>query len=263
LAAQHFWLSKPFPGGGRLLINQSYPYGNDLDGRLLLHNGVDAVEPGGTPLLAVADGTIIVAQDDWAELFGWRCNWYGHLVVLALDQTWLGQPIFVLYGHVLEIKVEEGQRVTRGEQLAEVGSGGAASVPHLHIEVRVGSNEFGATRNPMLWLDPASRGVIAGRLIDPTGRPWQGVGLSLIGHSEEASSGNTWSYLSDPLNTATVHPDESLAENFLFADVKPGEYEVYTKVQGVEYRAAVMVIPGEVSTVEIVTDASSTPTPTP
>ncbi len=168
------------PGGGRTLINQRFPYGWDENGRLLLHNGVDIAEELGTPVLAVADGTVVVAQEDLNAWYGWRCDWYGHLVVLELDQQWQDQPVYALYGHVLNIKVEAGQRVVRGEPLAEVGFGGAATNPHLHFELRVGENQFGATRNPMLWIEPGStRGVIVGRLIDPEGRPWQGVPLAL------------------------------------------------------------------------------------
>jgi hypothetical protein len=257
-----FWLAKPLPGGGRFLINHSFPYGYDLNGRLLLHNGVDSSEPLGTPLLAVGDGVVIVAQDDMNEWFGWRCDWYGHLVIIELDQTFQGQPLYALYGHVLNINVAAGQRVRAGEQVAEVGFGGAATAPHLHFELRVGTNEFSSTLNPMLWLNPGeTRGVIAGRLLDPEGRPWHGVGLSLIGQSEDASSGNTWSYLDDPLHY--INSDPGYAENFVFADVKPGEYEVYTEVQGVVYRVPVQVAAGAISSVEIVTEPYKTPTATP
>lgn len=262
VAEPHFWLAKPIPGGGRYLINQTFPYGYDQNGRLLIHTGVDAAQGLGTPVLAAAAGTVVVAQADDEELYGWRCDWYGHLVVIELDERWLGEPVYALYGHVLNINVEVGQRVYRGKQVAEVGFGGAATVAHLHFEVRVGTNEFGSTRNPMLWIDPGeTRGVIVGRLLDPQGRPWQGVALSLIGGSEELENRNTWSYLGDPDDL--INPDEGWAENFLFSDVRPGNYEVYTRVQGVEYRIPVSVTEGGVSTIEIITEAYKTPTPTP
>jgi murein DD-endopeptidase MepM/ murein hydrolase activator NlpD len=259
--ATHWWLSKPLPGSGRLLINQSFPYGWDGGGRYLLHNGVDTAEELGTPVLAAADGTVVVARADETELFGWRCDWYGQLVVIELDEQWQGQPVYTLYGHVLNIIVQEGERVTRGQPLAEVGIGGVATVPHLHFEVRVGENRFDSTRNPMLWIRPAeTRGVIAGRIVDPEGRPWQGVTLTLINTSGEQGLTNTWSYLDDPQHL--INPDEGLAENFVFADVLPGDYDVYTKLQGVEYRVPVMVLPGEIVLVEIVTEPYKTPMPT-
>ncbi|WP_420642848.1 peptidoglycan DD-metalloendopeptidase family protein [Candidatus Leptofilum sp.] len=258
----HFDFIKPVPGGGRTIINKTFPYGSDGNGRYLLHNGIDIAGELGMPVLAVADGTVVVSQSDEQALYGWRCNWYGQLVVLELDQTWQDQPIYVLYGHVLGLAVDVGQRVEQGQPIAEVGVGGAAIVPHLHLEVRVGTNEFGSTRNPMLWIHPGpTRGVVAGRLIDPQGRPWQGITVTLIDASEdEPQFINTYSYQGDPQNL--INPDELLAENFLFADVKPGEYTLYVKLQGVEYRQSVEVVAGELTTVEMVTEPYKTPTPT-
>lgn len=253
VAQTHFWLSKPLPGAGRTLINQRFPYGWDENGRLLLHNGVDMAEDLGTPVLAVGDGTIVVAQADMNAWYGWRCDWYGHLVVLELDEKWQDQPIYALYGHVLNLNVEVGQRVKRGDQVAEVGYGGAATHPHLHFEVRIGENEFGATRNPMLWLDPGpTRGVIAGRLVDPEGRPWQGVPLALVSKNGDGERYATWSYLGDPQSLS--NPDEGWSENFVFSDIKPGDYDVYTSIQGVDYQQAVTVTTGQVVTLEIETE---------
>jgi murein DD-endopeptidase MepM/ murein hydrolase activator NlpD len=260
LAGPHFWMARPFADGGLVPINQRFPYGWDDNGRLLLHNGVDTAEDLGTPVLAVADGTVVVAQGDAAAWYGWRCDWYGHLVVLELDQRWNDQPVYALYGHILNLVVEPGQRVTRGQPLAEVGIGGAATSPHLHFEVRVGENEFGATRNPMLWLEPGpARGVIAGRLIDPEGRPWQGVPLALVSEETNAVAHSTWSYLGDPQGIANA--DEGWAENFVFADVLPGIYRIVTEIQDVVYEVPVFVNIGEVAVVALETEAYKTPTP--
>ncbi|MFQ5436422.1 MAG: M23 family metallopeptidase, partial [Anaerolineae bacterium] len=253
LSFDHFWLAKPLPGGGRFLTNLNYPYGYDGGGSYLLHNGVDAAEKLGTPVLAAASGTVILARSDVNELQGWRCDWYHNLVVIQLDETWAGRPLFILYGHVLNVNVEEGQRVQAGEPVAEVGIGGAAVVPHLHTEVRWGENTFGSTVNPYLWISPGStRGVIAGRLVDENGRPWQGVGLSIAGVSENTNELlNTWTYLADPAGRVTVQPDPGWAENFVFADLKPGEYVIYTKVRDIEYRVPITVTAGRVTPVEI------------
>jgi murein DD-endopeptidase MepM/ murein hydrolase activator NlpD len=260
IAGPHFWLSKPLPGAGRTLINQRFPYGWDENGRLLLHNGVDIAEDLGTPVLAVADGTVIVAQSDLNSWYGWRCDWYGHLVVIELDQKWLDQPVFVLYGHILNLKVEAGDRVVREQPLAEIGIGGAATNPHLHLEVRIGENEFSATRNPMLWIDPGpTRGVIVGRLVDPQGRPWQGVPLALVDREGTEGNASTWSYLGDPQQL--MNPDEGWAENFVFSDIQPGEYDIYTSIQGFDYRQPVTVKAGEVVVVEIETKPLVVETP--
>jgi murein DD-endopeptidase MepM/ murein hydrolase activator NlpD len=245
-------LSLPLLMAGQPRLNDQYPYGYDGGGRYLLHNGLDFVEPRGTPLLAVADGTVVVAQADAGERFGWRCDWYGHLVVLELDERWQDETIYVLYGHVLNIVVEAGQRVQRGDILADLGVGGATIGAHLHLEVRLGRNEFGATRNPYLWLEPpAGRGVIAGRLLDGAGRPWQGVHITAAGEGENGISRATWSYLVDPL--PLVNPDDILAENFVLPDLPPGSYRLTATIQGVAYTASVAVSAGQIATVEIVT----------
>ncbi|MBK8988915.1 MAG: M23 family metallopeptidase [Chloroflexi bacterium] len=247
----HFWLAKPLPGGGRFLINNNFPYGSDGSGRYLLHNGVDSAEDKGTPVLAAADGLVVYAGPDADILFGWRCDWYGHLVVIQHDFTWLDQPVYTLYGHVLGIVVETGQRVYQGQPVAEIGVGGAATHAHLHFEVRIGENAFGATRNPMLWLDPGgTRGVLAGRLVDENGRPWQGVTITLIdGRGEEVQFLHTWSYLDDPDHL--INPDEGYAENFVFADLLPGFYELFVKVREVEYRQRVEISAGALRLVEM------------
>ncbi len=250
----HFWLGRPLPGSERFNLNQWLPYGWDAY-RYLLHNGTDIAEPQGTPLLAAADGLVVTAGEDVSELYGWRCNWYGHLVVVQLDELWQGQPVYYLYGHVQNIIVTVGQRVTKGEPVAEIGLGGAALLPHLHLEVRIGSNEFGSTRNPLLWyiLDE-TRGVIAGRLVDPNGRPWQGIVIEAVGRSEGIGEevARTWSYLGDPQNL--MNPDEQYAENFVLSDLLPGVYELLVTVQGTQYRAEVEVFAAAVSTITLTTE---------
>jgi len=243
-------LLDPLPAAER---NAGYPYGSDGSGRYLLHNGLDMADEAGALAVAVADGRVIVARDDLDELFGWRCDWYGQLVILLLDETWQGQPVYVLYGHISDVHVSEGQQVRRGDPIARKGTAGAAVVAHLHLEVRVGANAFGATRNPLLWLaPPAGHGVIAGRLVDDDGRAWQGVTVTLIDATGEMPFVNTWSYLDDPQRL--IRPDPALGENFVFGPIPAGPYDVYTSVGGREYRQTVEVREGELSLLEIVTE---------
>jgi len=252
-------LANPLPNAGR---NSGYPYGSDGSGRYLLHNGLDMADENRDLAVAPADGEVIVARDDIDEMFGWRCDWYGQLVVLRLDETQNGQPVYVLFGHVQDVQVTEGQRVARGEPVARQGTAGVATVAHLHLEVRVGANTFGATRNPLLWLEPWSgSGVIAGRLVDPDGHAWEGVTVTLIDNAAGASYLNTWTYLDDPDHL--IRPDPALAENFVFGPVAEGNYDVFVQLQGETYRQTVEVRAGELTTVTIITAPYRTPTPTP
>ena len=261
----HLWLSRPVAENAELeSFNKDFPYGWD-GGRqqlLLLHNGLDISRDLGTPVLAAGSGTVVVAQQDLEEMFGWRCDWYGSLVVIQHDETWLDQPIFTLYGHVLNINVEVGQRVETGEQIAEVGVGGAAKVRHLHFEVRVGENTFYHTRNPLIWLESTpGRTTLIGRLVSPSGFPWQGVPIIAVPRSNDIEQRRSWTYLGDPDNIAI--PDEHYAENFVIGDMEPGDYTLFTTVQGVDYNIPISIWPDQVNTIEIVTEPYKTPTPGP
>lgn len=262
--APHFWLANPLDvNTERYELNRAYPYGYDggTPGELLLHNGLDQSDELGTPVRAAADGVVVFARSDAQELHGWRCNWYGQFVVILHDRQWQGRPIYTLYGHVLNIAVREGQRVRRGQPIAEVGFGGAAPVRHLHLEVRVGDNSFFTTRNPHLWLAPQpGRGVLAGRLVDPAGRPWQGVAVNATPLDPDTPAVMTWSYLGDPLNI--IQPDDALAENFVFGELPAGDYTLVVALQGELYRETVTVVAGGLTTVSIVTAPFKTPTPT-
>ena len=82
------------------------------------HYGVDMAAPVGTPIYAPADGTVSLADDDL----------YFEGAMVLLDH---GQGLISMYLHTDTILVEPGQRVTRGEQIATVGSKGRSTGPHL------------------------------------------------------------------------------------------------------------------------------------
>jgi murein DD-endopeptidase MepM/ murein hydrolase activator NlpD len=76
----------------------------------------------GTPVLAVADGTVVVAKDMFFE---------GNAVFI--DH---GDGLISMYFHLSEIKVQAGQEVKKGHTLGRVGSTGRATGPHLFFGVR-------------------------------------------------------------------------------------------------------------------------------
>ncbi len=88
-----------------------------------MHNGLDFSATQGTPIYATGDG--IVKNAD----FG---NGFGNNVVINH-----GYGYETLYGHMVRIKVRQGQRVKRGEVIGWVGSTGASTGPHCHYEVHI------------------------------------------------------------------------------------------------------------------------------
>jgi murein DD-endopeptidase MepM/ murein hydrolase activator NlpD len=99
-----------------------------------MHEGIDIAVSSGTPVVAAAAGTVIVA--------GWMGG-YGNLVVV--DH---GGGISTAYGHNTSVTVGVGQQVAQGQLIAYSGNTGHSTGPHVHFEVRIN----GAAVDPMGYL---------------------------------------------------------------------------------------------------------------
>jgi murein DD-endopeptidase MepM/ murein hydrolase activator NlpD len=107
-----------WPAEGRI----TSPYGLRLsDSRPAVHRGVDIAMPTGTPVHAMARGTVHFA----GELRG-----YGLTVILEHRAS-----VRSLYAHLSDIQVTTGERVRAGQPIALSGMSGNASGPHLHFEI--------------------------------------------------------------------------------------------------------------------------------
>lgn len=98
-----------------------------------IHIGID-ITGGGinkTPIYAVADGEVITAKEHSS---------YGNYIII--DH---GSGITTLYAHCNKLYVKKGDVVKAGDQIAEVGTTGQSTGPHLHFEIRVA----GKTVNPL------------------------------------------------------------------------------------------------------------------
>jgi len=92
------------------------------NGRDHSHKGIDIAAPTGTPIYACGEGTVTKA--------GWS-NGYGYLVVISH-----GNGVETYYGHCSKLFVTTGQKVSSGAKIANVGSTGRSTGPHLHLEIR-------------------------------------------------------------------------------------------------------------------------------
>ncbi|WP_170325268.1 DUF5930 domain-containing protein [Ruegeria arenilitoris] len=102
-----------------------------------MHNGVDFAGAQGTDIFATADGVVTHA--------GWQSG-FGRLVKIRH-----AFGIETLYAHNTKIRVKVGQRVSRGDHIADMGSTGRSTGTHLHYEVRVN----GKPVNPMTYIKAA------------------------------------------------------------------------------------------------------------
>ncbi|MCK5923447.1 MAG: M23 family metallopeptidase, partial [Methylococcales bacterium] len=216
----HCWLMRPLPSGSRNYDLDWYPYGSDVFIPALapyrIHHGLDFPNDAGTPIVAVANGTVVWAGARPSPRNG--VNYYGNTIIIKHDWQWLGQDVYTLYAHTLEMFVTTGDRVQAGELIAGVGASGEVSGSHLHLEVRIGTNSYADVRNPLLWLAPYEGwGTLAGRFVDKTGRLIQGAEISLYAVEGNAGIRRTRTYFGSAINS-----DEVWQENFVLADVVPG-----------------------------------------
>ncbi|HVU10730.1 MAG TPA: peptidoglycan DD-metalloendopeptidase family protein [Phototrophicaceae bacterium] len=219
--SEHFIFDWPIPLRGPYTLNRVYPYGGTDNNQLQVHHGVDLVNPLGTPIHAAADGTVFYAGNDFNILFGAFNNYYGNLVVIQHNFTTTdGQPIYTLYGHMSQVEVQAGQIVHDGDEIGLVGATGIALGPHVHFEVRIGNPyDFGATRNPELWLRPLNNtGVLAGRVTDANGNLVYNISLSVQSRSLAQKA---YTY-----GDSSVNSDPVLGENFTLGNLPEDDYVV-------------------------------------
>ena len=105
-----------------------------LTGQRARHEGLDFAAPRGTPILAAGPGVVIVAG---------RHPAYGNQV--DIDH---GDGLVTRYAHARKLFVKVGDIVHQGDKIAEVGSTGRSTGPHLHFEVRID----GVPHDPMKFL---------------------------------------------------------------------------------------------------------------
>lgn len=94
-----------------------------LNGRSALHTGLDFPSEPGTAILAAAGGVVVMQEYHPA---------YGNMV--EVDH---GNELLTRYAHASRVLVKKGDLVKRGQKIAEVGSTGRSTGPHLHFEMLV------------------------------------------------------------------------------------------------------------------------------
>lgn len=115
----------PCPGYKRI----SDEYGNRMHpilGVQKFHNGLDMAAPGGTAILAAYDGDVVGAAYN---------NSMGNYIMI--DH---GSGLYTIYMHCSALYVSKGQSVTKGQNIAAVGSTGRSTGNHLHFSVRLNGN---------------------------------------------------------------------------------------------------------------------------
>jgi len=130
IAAQKMPFGMPVKSNFRFTSGFGYRWGR-------MHNGADFAAPIGTPVYAPADG--VVTHAAWS-------SGYGRLIKIQHEFG-----IETRYAHLSRMRVQKGQRVSRGEKIGDIGNSGRSTGPHLHYEVRAGGKPI----NPMIYIKAA------------------------------------------------------------------------------------------------------------
>ena len=129
---RHLPSIRPVDGGW---LSSGYGLRHDpFTGRSRFHRGIDFSVPTGTPVRATADGVVVRIRRD-----------RGLGKMIRIDH---GNGLTTTYAHLSRWLVRKGDRVRRGQVIAESGNTGRSTAPHLHYEVRV----QGRNVNPLPYV---------------------------------------------------------------------------------------------------------------
>ena len=110
---------KPIDG----TISSSYGLRENATGRVPKnHTGIDIAAVTGTKIKAATDGEVVMVSEEGD---------YGKHIKMQIGE------VSVIYAHCNNIYVKEGDKITQGQEIAEVGSTGNSTGPHLHFEIRI------------------------------------------------------------------------------------------------------------------------------
>jgi murein DD-endopeptidase MepM/ murein hydrolase activator NlpD len=253
-APLHNWFARPIARTDQPFIDQTYRYGSTMGGNFQQHQGVEFNNPSGTSVLAIDAGRVVHAGP--AER--------GALTVAIRHDSLLTTPqgrfyVYSAYYHNSRLLVAVGERVTRGQPIARVGSTGRATNDHLHLEVHATPLDSARlvvdaavrfpphTTNPELWIEPLpGTGMIAGQVFDAAGRPVPQARVYGIVKPQPQETPFSFAEAYGEL----AHPSPAYAEHFAVSDVPAGEYVLGVEIEGRRVFRRVRVEAGKLTWVE-------------
>jgi len=112
---------RPVKGKGSWISSLYGTRKDPFSGKLRSHRGVDIAGPSGMPLIATAAGVVVESG---------KRGGYGLMVEIQH-----GNGLVTRYAHAIELSVKVGEIVSKGQQVAVMGSTGRSTGPHIHYEV--------------------------------------------------------------------------------------------------------------------------------
>ncbi len=255
---RHTWFARPIAPTDQPYIDQTYRYGATMGGYFQQHQGVEFNNPAGTPVLAIDAGIVVHAgpAEQGSNTIAIRHD--SALTVMENGQS-RRLTVFSTYYHNSRLLVTVGERVTRGQRIALVGSTGRATNDHLHLEVHAAPTDSARfivdpsvryptyTRNPELWIEPLpGTGIVAGQVWDARGAPVPQARIYGIVKPEPQETPFSYAETYGEHN----HPDPAYGEHFAVSDVPPGEYVLGVEIDHHRIFRRIRVEAGKVTWVE-------------
>ena len=119
---------KPIEG----TISSVYGYRETATGNVPKnHTGTDIAAPIGTKIKSATNGQVVLVSEEGD---------YGKHLKIQIGE------VSIIYAHCNNIYVKEGEQITQGQEIAEVGSTGNSTGPHLHFEIRISERTVDAQK---------------------------------------------------------------------------------------------------------------------
>lgn len=124
-------------------------------GAIKPHKGIDIGGQTGDEVLASESGVVSSVR--------FYRGGYGTHIILQHNKN--GKKVYTLYAHLSKTLVRQGQSVSKGQKIAEVGSTGNSKNPHLHYEIRVDNNNRSSSVEPYVHIENLPKDVNGNEII--------------------------------------------------------------------------------------------------
>jgi murein DD-endopeptidase MepM/ murein hydrolase activator NlpD len=239
----HFFFVRPIAANEVNWPLPDYRYGGTFFGANVPHTGVDFVTRIGTPVAAAGPGQISWTGYGLYQGVYDETDPYGLAIVILHDFGYNNQQLYTVYAHLSEILVVKGQRVETGDIIGLSGDTGFTTAPHLHFEIRNGTNNFNNTYTPELWLSPPQGwGVVVGRVTSDSGDLLKDQEVRVINLDKE----QYW-YAKTYSTELSINSDPYYKENFVLSDLPAGRYRILIPYGGRWFHTFIQIFPGAVT----------------
>jgi len=232
---------RPVPDN--IQTNGSYLFGEpNFQNSSLAHKGID-ISIAYDTVRSASDGIVYFAGYNPSDpIGGYEPGGAGNYIIVK--SKWNNKEIYLNYFHLTKPFMSNSDSVHTNMPIAISGNTGNSTGPHLHFEIREGTQSPSASRtrrNPELWIAITGMGAIYGNVPNAV----NSTRVDISPYPKPQPPYTTFGYaLTYNFNDPAIQSDDIYGENYAIGDVKPGTY-IITALNGA-YRRTVTVDAGQV-----------------